>query len=84
MNHLTIHQTTADLIDWVQPLRLEGESVFDAFERLMLFGALAATDTQKEAAALLGVSERVISYKCATYGVRKRDIEETSHEASTK
>lgn len=55
--------------------RQPDENLFDSAERLLLFQALAeCVGVQGKAAELLGITKRVMNYKCERLGWRIKDL----------
>jgi len=64
----------AEFAAFVERERWEGESVFDAVERLWLTRLIREDQLpQQRAADVLSVSARVMNHKCAKYGLRPKD-----------
>lgn len=53
--------------------RAGDESVLEAAERLLLKYALAHSPSQAAAARMLGLTNRVMNYKCNKYSLRPSD-----------
>lgn len=63
-----------DVLEPVEVQREDGESIFEAFERLAIQQALwMERGSQAAAAERLGVSTRSMNYRCARYGMRPMD-----------
>lgn len=60
----------------VDPLRLHGESRFDAAARILLGEAWVETNgVQERMGEQLGISTRMVNYRLSAFGARPKDTE---------
>lgn len=63
-----------ELIKFTSKLRRPGENLFDTLERLLVYEAMHKSNfLQRRAAKLLGISSRVMCYKCQNYGINYKN-----------
>ena len=66
---------TVRFCEMLRPYTKPGEDVFDTFERLAVFGCMDVHPTQRSAARLLGVSERVMCHKLDKHDARRIKVD---------
>lgn len=70
--------TRTALLDYVRSNMRQGETAFDVARRMLVSEALKRTEhVQKDAARLLGVSNRVMNYHVGNLGLRPKDTDYT-------
>ena len=76
MKKTSYEEQEYDLLSLIEKMRLTGENALDTTRRVIINQALARTaGKQKEAAAIIGMSQRVMNYWCKDLRLRPLDKE---------